>query len=95
MLLFYNLIKISLVFMVGVLEIFFKKHEWNVVKTSKKIKNSVGNRLSSSAECTAVDEKPSKEYWVYHFAFCLLLPSFTTVYSYNVYPFIYLLTQSF
>ena len=34
MLLFYNLIKISLAFMVGVLEIFFKKHEWNVVKTS-------------------------------------------------------------
>ena len=34
MLLFYNLIKISLVFMVGVLEIFFKKREWNVVKTS-------------------------------------------------------------
>ena len=32
---------------------------------------------------------------VYHFAFCLLLPSFATVYSYSIYPFIYLLSQSF
>lgn len=54
-----------------------------------------GSSLSSSAERTAVDEKPSKEYWVYHFAFCLLLPSFATLYSYNIYPFIYLFIYFF